>query len=132
MQTLKTAYSKKQQLHKKKLVSMRNLRKKAWQTFSLWIRNRDKGVCFTCGMKKPIKEMQAGHFIHRNALDFDEYNINCQCKQCNIMKSGNLSIYAIKLEAKYGHGILQILEDKSNQIAKFSRSDLENIITKYS
>lgn len=61
------------------------LHDKLWNIFSIYIRRRDGGVCFTCNERKwdeelgewTIKGMQAGHFYH-NVLDFDEMNINCQ------------------------------------------------------
>lgn len=32
------------------------------------------------------------------------------CVNCNMYQSGNLSVYAVKLEQKYGYGILQEFE----------------------
>lgn len=58
--------------------------------------------------------MHAGHYIAGNAcglsLFFDERNVNTQCPGCNTFRHGNLSEYAIGLERKYGHGILQDLK----------------------
>ena len=128
------AYTKTQQLNskpkgkRKKLQSMQNLRKKAWTVFSLWIRNRDK-KCVTCGS---IKSLQAGHYVHRNCLDFNEKNINAQCAGCNMYKSGNLVVYAVYLEKKYGYGIIQELEKKGREVKKFNREELELIIEMYS
>lgn len=74
---------------------------KLWRIFSRYIRLRDNGICFTCGIRKHYKEMQAGHFIH-NVLDFDEMNVNAQCVQCNKFKHGMGQEYAIRLLNKYG------------------------------
>lgn len=74
---------------------------KLWKVFSRYIRLRDNGTCFTCGVKKHYKEMQAGHFIH-NVLDFDEMNINCQCARCNKFLQGAGATYAMRLLDKYG------------------------------
>ena len=50
----------------------KQLSKKAWDAFSLFIRLRDclkttgakeYGVCFTCGRKYAFKALQAGHFV---------------------------------------------------------------------
>jgi hypothetical protein len=73
------------------------IKAKAWNTFSQWIRKRDKR-CVTCGS---TNQLQAGHFYH-GVLDFDEENINAQCKQCNHFKSGNLALYSIYLLKKLG------------------------------
>lgn len=107
---------------------MRLLKKKAWTVFSLWIRNRDKH-CVTCGS---TQNLQAGHFIHRDCLDFDERNIHAQCSRCNKFLSGNLIQYAMFMEEKYGRGIIQELDQLSKQIRKFRREELEEIISKYS
>lgn len=74
-----------------------DLKRKAWDTFSRWIRNRDQ-ICITCGSKNAN---QAGHFWHA-VLDFDEMNINGQCHKCNHYLSGNLAPYAVYLINKYG------------------------------
>ena len=73
------------------------LKKKTWNVFSKWIRNRDK-KCITCGS---TSSLQAGHFWH-GVLDFDEMNINTQCAGCNHFKSGNLAVYSTYLIRKYG------------------------------
>ena len=111
--------------------SYKGLRKLAWDTFSKWIRKRDNGICITCGKKDDIKEMQAGHFVHRDCLDFDERNVNCQCPQCNNYKSGRLEVYAMKLIQMYGAGIVEELNLLGHQVRKFSRNELEQIIEKY-
>lgn len=92
------------------------LKEKLWTAFSLYVRTRDKGVCYTCGAHKEIKETNAGHFKH-NCLDFDEMNIHCQCIRCNHHLSGNLSIYAERLIADYGL-------EKFNDLCKRSKMAL--------
>ena len=80
------------------------LKRKAWTAFSLWIRKRDLGRCFTCGRQGDIPSMNAGHFIPRNghnATFFDEINVNCQCANCNLFKHGNLNEYSERLIKKY-------------------------------
>lgn len=74
-----------------------NYKRKAWETFSKWVRDRDKR-CITCGS---TNRLCAGHFWH-GVLDFDEENINCQCDQCNRYKSGNLATYSVYLLNKLG------------------------------
>lgn len=79
----------------------KKLHKKAWLLMSEWIRRKDANLdgfveCYTCGIIKLWKELQAGHFKH-NKLDFDDRNIKPQCPQCNTYKSGLLDVYAEKL-----------------------------------
>lgn len=75
----------------------------------MYIRTRDKGICYTCGTRNwdeelgewSIKGMNAGHFKH-SILDFDEINIHCQCVKCNKWNSGELDVYAEHLIRDYG------------------------------
>lgn len=106
------------------------LKGKAWKTFADWVKKRDKYFCVTCGSQN---DLQAGHFWH-NVLDFDEMNINTQCKQCNHFKSGNLAVYSNFLIDKYGLEKFKDLE-KRHYIAlggeKMYPEDYKNIIDKY-
>ena len=114
----------------KKYKSITKLRKKAWKVFSKYIRRKEK-ECFTCGVIKDWREMHAGHFIHKDCLDFDERNVHAQCKRCNCFLSGNLINYAIKLEKVYGQGIIQELKRQGDKIKKWKVAELEEIIEKY-
>ena len=107
------------------------LRDKAWDLQSKYIRQKENGVCFTCGVKKDWKEQQAGHFVHGHCMDFIEENIHCQCPKCNTYLSGNLIPYAINLEKKYGYGIIQKLRRKGNEIKKYKIKELEDLIERY-
>lgn len=109
----------------------KKLHKKAWKLFSEYVRRRDKGKCFTCGIVKDYKEMNAGHYIHKDCMDFDEINIRCQCVSCNLYKSGNLGVYAERLIKKYGLKKVEELRVKSNKVHKFTIEELEKIIETY-
>lgn len=115
---------------KKKIkeISITKLRNKAWDIQSEYIRRKEKGICFTCGVKRDWKEQQAGHFVHGHNMDFVKENIHCQCVKCNFFKSGNLIEYAIKLEKKYGYGIVQKLKHQGDQIKKWKVQELLDII----
>ena len=64
------------------------LKKALWKIFSQYIRQRDKGVCFTCPSAPGWKYGDAGHFIPASvgglALYFHEDNVHFQCKSCNM------------------------------------------------
>ena len=81
-------------------------KKKFWKLFSEYIRKRDCGTCFTCGLQKEYKQMQAGHCIPRASgglmLYFDEINVHCQCYRCNINLGGNGAVYAQRIRDVYG------------------------------
>ena len=106
---------------------LRVLRRKAWKVFADWIKARDNFRCFTCG----AEGNQAGHFLHRDCLDFTEENIHCQCVRCNHFLNGNLAVYTIKMIKKYGLKKVEVLQRKANIPKSFNRQDLEEIIKKY-
>ena len=102
---------KRETLYKKPL---KQVYKMAQRYFNHYIRIRDqqkRGHCITC----PGKVEEAGHFNHGGNkgmtpwVDFNEENMNGQCTHCNHFLSGNLGIYAEKLEEEYPHGIIQKL-----------------------
>lgn len=119
-------------------MTVKSLKKKADTVFSQYVRYRD-GVrrtdgwyseCITCGTEKPLKQMQAGHFVSRrvNILRFDERNVNAQCYACNVMRYGEQYMYAKQLDLKYGDGTADELMSQRHQTHKFKVPELEQII----
>lgn len=122
----------------KKLIPLPRLKRKAWKTFSLWVRNRGAdrdgyNHCVTCDFEFPIKELNAGHFIHGHtkATFMVEENVHPQCVKCNHFLSGNLLEYTEFMRKKYGQDTIDHLRELRHQIWKPSRTDLEAIIEKY-
>lgn len=110
------------------------LKKSLWIVFSKFIRQRDQGVCISCGKVDEWTKMDAGHYIPKTAglsVYFDEQNVHSQCTSCNRWKHGNLSQYALALKRKYGETILEDLERKRVQIKKFSVIEYQEMIEKY-
>lgn len=109
------------------------LKKKLDAIFSQFIRQRDKGECFTCGDTKEWKYQQCGHYVSRsyNATRFSEENCNAQCVKCNVFKYGASDEYAIALMAKFGKGILQKLAREKRKIKQWSVNELEEKIEEY-
>lgn len=116
---------------KKKLTPIKNLKKRAWAVFSLWIRNRDNHTCYTCLNPIPGKGVHAGHYVHRDSLNFSEKNVHAQCVFCNLYKHGNLTRYAEKLITQYGFQVIAELNSLGNEVKKYTRQELEDIISKY-
>ena len=121
--------------------SLKTLKDEAWKEFSIYIRRRDGGECFTCNQRFwdeelgewTIKGMNAGHFIH-NVLDFDEMNINCQCVRCNKYNHGKGTEYSIRLIRKYGLEQVENLHLKAKRALageKYTEQELQDIIEKY-
>ena len=114
-------------LRKKSKNRIPTLRRKAWGLFSAYIKRRDKNICFTCGEFAT----QAGHFIHKDSLDYDGMNIHAQCVRCNLYLSGNLAEYAIRMIDKYGRDAVDNLMRRKHEIHKWTIGELETIIDKY-
>ena len=128
---------KKSKPKKRKDKSMSQLKREFDTVFSRWIRlkNSKDGMCqcVTCSVKKPIKEMQAGHYISRGYLStrFDERNVHCQCVSCNLFKKGNIDEYTLWLIGEYGEGILEELNKKKWETKRYSRFEYESFIIVY-
>ena len=103
------------------------LRKKAWRLFSEYVRKRDKNVCFTCGGYAT----HAGHFIHKDALDFVPLNIHAQCVRCNLFLSGNLAEYTIRMIDTYGREAVDGLWARKNEVHKWNIPELEELIESF-
>ncbi len=56
------------------------LKRKLWKVFSLYIRTRDKNICFICGRYATGSGYHASHFIPKSIggleLYFNEYNVH--------------------------------------------------------
>lgn len=107
--------------HSKNLLAV--AKRKTWKLMSEYVRMRDKNKCFTCGSYGN----QAGHFIHRDCLDYNEMAINCQCVRCNKWLHGNSAIYAINLIKKYGKKKVDNLILLANKPHPYSIQELEKI-----
>jgi len=124
---------RKEKKKEKKANNLTTLTKKLDKVFSDYIRQRDKGVCFTCGVKKDWKLQQCGHFIRRSSRNtrWDETNCHCQCVACNIFKGGNYPAYSLALINEYGAEIIEELNRRGNIIKKWSAEELKDLIKKY-
>ena len=121
-------------IKKPKHISVAKLKKEVWAIFSVYIRMRDclrtrgiltDGNCISCGVLKPIKQCDAGHFISRwyGSTLFDERNVHLQCKRCNNM--GEKLKYRRAIISLYGEGIDVELEDKAIEEKHFTVDELE-------
>ena len=94
---------------------------------SEFVRRKERGVCYICGDIKDWKLQDAGHFVHRNCLDYDLRNIHCSCSRCNRFLHGNLNVYAEKLIKDYGAGIIEELNRLGREVSKPSREELQRL-----
>jgi rubredoxin len=90
-------------------------KKKALKAMSDYIRERDGWTCFTCGKGGDKYSMDAGHLITstRAATLFDELNVHCQCKGCNIKHEHDYETYRKKFVDVYGEEVYDDLYEGS-------------------
>lgn len=111
-------------------------KKEFWKVFSLYIRTRDKFICFTCGAELERRNSQAGHMIPRAAgglsLYFNEDNVHCQCYRCNINLGGNGAEYARRFILKYGQKSFdKIIKLRDTGYLKYTIEDYQRLIGEY-
>ena len=106
--------------------------------FSQYIRLLEadgNGICYcvSCSRRMHWTEAQAGHFNSRRHMStrWMKENVNCQCQKCNIELCGNLEAYRENLVFQYGEEYVQQLENMKNIEAKFSESDISEMMKKY-
>jgi len=106
----------------KKPKSISKLKKELDAIFSKFIRQRDKGQCYTCPKKDEPKFMQNGHFVPRQylAVRYSEINCHCQCYACNMLYNGQPSVYALNLQRDYGNAVVGQLEALRTKITKLT------------
>ncbi len=120
----------------------KQLLKRAWDAFSLFIRLRDclkttgtidRGKCYTCGRIYHFKDLQAGHFVRGRggAVLFDELGVKAQDEGCNIFRDGEVLIFRKNLVKEVGEEVVEILESKRWKIKKRSKVELEALCLYY-
>lgn len=116
-----------------KLKSVSYYKKRADKAFSLFIRRRDNFTCFTCDLVGNNRNIQCGHFIPRQYgwTRYDERNNNAQCYACNMLYNGQAAEYALRLQKKYGDGIIQELNSRRKEEKRFTPQELKAIEEKY-
>ena len=119
--------------------SLPKLLKKAEKVFNAWIRRRDSDEpfckCISCGKVCYTCNMDAGHYVPVRGgsfLRFHEWNVNAECKGCNGFDDFHLVGYRKNLIEKIGIENVQWLEANRRTVKKWTRSELEIIIQKYS
>ena len=114
------------------------------KVFSQWVRqscadHRGYVECYTCGRQAHWKTVDAGHFQSRakystrwmcNPED-GLVNVAPQCRRCNAFRSGEQFRFARRLDADFGEGTAEKIEQMSNQTRKYSSEELEALIEVY-
>lgn len=127
-----TKKKSKPKIGRKKLPSIKSIKKRTWNLFSLFIRARDK-KCVLCGS---VKGFSAGHLIpiSKASTRYDENNVFGLCSTCNFrdrFEPGFHDRYVAWYFVKFGAGKYIKLVEKSKGAVQYKRFDYENIIKKY-
>ena len=119
-----------------KTKSTKSLRNKLWKLVSEYVRRKDCDengytVCYTCGNRKHWKELDCGHYIHKDCLDFEVNNLHPQCTVCNRHWHGRLDVYGENLRKEIGEEEISLMRRRSKQVKKFAIQELEEMIETY-
>lgn len=119
----------------KKTKTLGQLKKKAQIVFNAAMRKK-LSYCISCGGNN---NLQAGHFYPvstHEGLRFDEDNVWPECCRCNCFDEGHLINYADNLPGVIGKERFEALKARAAEYKrngkKWSRSEIEEIIEKYS
>lgn len=118
--------------------SLSALLETAQKDFNSYIRKRDsKGyyfVCISCNGRKPLTQMDAGHYYsmgNHSYLRFNENNVHGQCKKCNQFMHGHLINYRENLIKKIGLEKVEELDAWRNHYHKWDKLQVIGIVQLY-
>lgn len=125
-----------------KSISIPRLKAKVQIVFNDFIRARDADgdyfTCISCGERKPVRYMHAGHFYSTRQYDglrFDEDNCHGQCNYCNKFLYGNTVNYRDNLFFKIGPERFEKLKKAAEKYKrdgyKWSMDELEKIMEEF-
>lgn len=111
------------------------LKRKLWKLISKYVRERDNWTCITCGKvcrdEYERRYFDGGHYkpegIYKS-VQFDLFNVNCQCRGCNRPMHGNLGLYAEALIKKYGIEEFNALVERSRKTKSWTEKELLTLI----
>lgn len=120
------------------LETIPKLTAKAQKVFNAYIRERDSKdgffTCISCFRNMPTDQMDAGHYVPVKGgsfLRFNELNVHGECKRCNGFDEFHLIGYRKHLIMKIGSDAVNWLESNRHQVKKWTRTELNEIITKH-
>lgn len=124
---------------KRKQPGIPQLKKRLDSVFSQYIRHNwsvdgETVECYTCGVVKPIKEMDNGHHISRaiSPTRYSESNCRPQCRHCNRFREGMQHEFARNLRLEIGDDAYEDMIRESKQPWKWDRAWLQQQIDYYS
>lgn len=114
-------------------------KKAAWDALSKCVRysHASDGMfaaCVTCGEASAWRDLDAGHFIAKNASNavyFDVRNVHPQCTTCNFFKHGNLAEFYPYMLREYGGGVIEQIKEKRHMHMQWKTGDYEEMEQHY-
>jgi len=133
LQREKPQYRTKVTKKKSKAPTQAKLKKQLDSVFSQYIRMKFPERCYTCGVQKPRKELQCGHFVSRQylATRFDENNCRPQCVGCNMFGNGKPLDFEENLKKELGSDFVEAMKLKRHLTVKLDRQWYINRIEEY-
>lgn len=126
---------KRSKVKKPKLKSVSQLKKILWKLVSNFIRERDKYICFTSGVKVSGSNAHCGHMYPSSVsgilLRYHPHNLACQSYVENIHHSGNGAVFYQKALEKYGHEKMNTLKQLKQASAQGDRHFYTTMIDLY-
>jgi len=122
---------------KPKTKTLAQLKKQLDAVFSIYIRTTHSidGICtcYTCGIQKPIKEIQNGHFVSRGYTATRWHLDNCrpQCVGCNIFGNGKPLDFEDHLKRDFTDEYIEEIKAMRHNIVKHDRQWYLKQIQKY-
>lgn len=108
-------------------------KKKLWKIFTLYVKERDRWQCFTCGKFATGWGMGGGHFVSAGAsppsLYFHEDNVHAQCTDCNLTLEGNHYVYGVKLGPRLANRLIKMRQELVGEV--WSIEKYQEMILKY-
>ena len=112
-------------------------KQRAWGAVSKYVRlhhsRHGNCTCFTCGVSKPVSDMQAGHAIQGrgNSILFETDGIRPQCASCNVWQGGRLDVFIPRLIDEIGRERYDELLALKGQPKTYTVDELLDIEVKY-
>ena len=110
-------------------------KKKLWEHFTAYIKERDNWTCVTCGKKAKGYGMGGGHYIAKggcgNEYYFHERNVHAQCTNCNLKLEGNRPAYREFILRTYGEETLHDLENNYHKPTPWKADKYAELIEVY-
>ena len=90
-------------------------------------------TCYTCGVSKPVSDMQAGHAIQGrgNSILFETDGIRPQCAGCNVWQHGRLDVFIPRLIDDIGRQRFDELLALKSQPKTYTVDELLDIESEY-